>query len=301
MSPRSYTESYPAFAHIELRENPGKNLNQLTCSNRESNQGHLVSWPDALAVTPQCSNPWNGANNAGKECHKTHRECLIWRDVPVNTGNRLGGKRVVSSCGRESANSEQRSTTVVTPNQNGPKMFYPFGDNGGGDDDDDDDDDDGASYIKSEAKAPSSRIRRAEPSDMYRPKLLLLASVMRYPGAIDAAAEIGSPHVTLLPDCYNALYSVWRRSCRTICVALAVMYDRVSVCVSVRVSVMYGISGGDDEAEEERRGNPVPARSLFLSNSTKGPPGLTSPFEGRITINSDICFLFISTAERFGI
>ncbi|KAJ4434697.1 hypothetical protein ANN_23265 [Periplaneta americana] len=28
MSPESSTESYPAFAHIELRENPGKNLNQ---------------------------------------------------------------------------------------------------------------------------------------------------------------------------------------------------------------------------------------------------------------------------------
>ncbi|KAJ4433979.1 hypothetical protein ANN_16298 [Periplaneta americana] len=28
MSPRSNTESYPAFAHIGLRENPGKNLNQ---------------------------------------------------------------------------------------------------------------------------------------------------------------------------------------------------------------------------------------------------------------------------------
>ncbi|KAJ4431290.1 hypothetical protein ANN_19887 [Periplaneta americana] len=28
MSPRSSTESYPAFAHIGLRENPGKNFNQ---------------------------------------------------------------------------------------------------------------------------------------------------------------------------------------------------------------------------------------------------------------------------------
>ncbi|KAJ4439484.1 hypothetical protein ANN_07608 [Periplaneta americana] len=28
MSPGSNTESYPAFAHIELRKNPGKNLNQ---------------------------------------------------------------------------------------------------------------------------------------------------------------------------------------------------------------------------------------------------------------------------------
>ncbi|KAJ4438794.1 hypothetical protein ANN_14745 [Periplaneta americana] len=28
MSPGSNTESYSAFAHIRLRENPGKNLNQ---------------------------------------------------------------------------------------------------------------------------------------------------------------------------------------------------------------------------------------------------------------------------------
>ncbi|KAJ4443478.1 hypothetical protein ANN_05150 [Periplaneta americana] len=53
MSPRSSTESYPAFAHSGLRENPGKNLNQVTCPDRESNPGHLVSRPDALTVTPQ--------------------------------------------------------------------------------------------------------------------------------------------------------------------------------------------------------------------------------------------------------
>ncbi|KAJ4433671.1 hypothetical protein ANN_15981 [Periplaneta americana] len=37
MSPGSSTESYPAFAHIGLRESPGKNLNQITCPDRESN------------------------------------------------------------------------------------------------------------------------------------------------------------------------------------------------------------------------------------------------------------------------
>ncbi|KAJ4436789.1 hypothetical protein ANN_16921 [Periplaneta americana] len=47
------TESYPAFARIGLRENPGKNLNQVTCPDRDSNPGHLVSQPDALTVTPQ--------------------------------------------------------------------------------------------------------------------------------------------------------------------------------------------------------------------------------------------------------
>ncbi|KAJ4433764.1 hypothetical protein ANN_16076 [Periplaneta americana] len=53
MSPGSNTESYPAFAHIGFRENPGKNLNQVTCPDRDSNPGHLVSRPDALTVTPQ--------------------------------------------------------------------------------------------------------------------------------------------------------------------------------------------------------------------------------------------------------
>ncbi|KAJ4435179.1 hypothetical protein ANN_23755 [Periplaneta americana] len=53
MSPGSSTESYPVFARTGLRENPGKNLNQVTCPDRDSNPGHLVSRPDALTVTPQ--------------------------------------------------------------------------------------------------------------------------------------------------------------------------------------------------------------------------------------------------------
>ncbi|KAJ4437886.1 hypothetical protein ANN_13825 [Periplaneta americana] len=53
MSPGSNTESCLAFAHIGLRENPGKNLNQVTFPDRESNPGHLVSRPDALTITPQ--------------------------------------------------------------------------------------------------------------------------------------------------------------------------------------------------------------------------------------------------------
>ncbi|KAJ4431062.1 hypothetical protein ANN_19655 [Periplaneta americana] len=42
MSPRSSTESYPAFAYIGLSENAGKKLNQVTFPDRESNLGHLV-------------------------------------------------------------------------------------------------------------------------------------------------------------------------------------------------------------------------------------------------------------------
>ncbi|KAJ4446243.1 hypothetical protein ANN_12937 [Periplaneta americana] len=53
MSPGSSIESYRAFARIGLRENPGKNLNQVTCPDRNSNPSHLVSRPDALTVTPQ--------------------------------------------------------------------------------------------------------------------------------------------------------------------------------------------------------------------------------------------------------
>ncbi|KAJ4447207.1 hypothetical protein ANN_09209 [Periplaneta americana] len=52
MSPGSSTESYPALAHIELK-NPEKNLNHVICPDRELNPGHLVSRPDALTVTPQ--------------------------------------------------------------------------------------------------------------------------------------------------------------------------------------------------------------------------------------------------------
>ncbi|KAJ4447241.1 hypothetical protein ANN_09245 [Periplaneta americana] len=50
-------ESYPAFAHIGLRENPGKNLNQVTCPDRDSNLGHLVPRPGVLTVTPQVWTP----------------------------------------------------------------------------------------------------------------------------------------------------------------------------------------------------------------------------------------------------
>ncbi|KAJ4434575.1 hypothetical protein ANN_23137 [Periplaneta americana] len=53
MSPGSSTESHPAFARIGLRKNPGKNLNQVTCPDRDSNPGHLVSRPGALTVIPQ--------------------------------------------------------------------------------------------------------------------------------------------------------------------------------------------------------------------------------------------------------
>ncbi|KAJ4448043.1 hypothetical protein ANN_10055 [Periplaneta americana] len=78
MSPGSNTVSYPAFAHIGLRENPGKNLNQVTCPDRESNPGHLVSWLDMLTVTPQA---WilqpedAGLGTSYKSLQRTQHEC----------------------------------------------------------------------------------------------------------------------------------------------------------------------------------------------------------------------------------
>ncbi|KAJ4425678.1 hypothetical protein ANN_27874 [Periplaneta americana] len=69
MSPGSSAESYPVFAHIGLRENPGKNLNQVTCPDRESNPDHLVSRPDAQTVSPQEENLLNfHSTEIKKEC-----------------------------------------------------------------------------------------------------------------------------------------------------------------------------------------------------------------------------------------
>ncbi|KAJ4441872.1 hypothetical protein ANN_11732 [Periplaneta americana] len=73
MSPGSNTENYPAFAHIGLRENPGKNLNQVTCPDQESNPGHLVSRLDVLTVTPQMWTSCSGRQHSlkcakGKRC-----------------------------------------------------------------------------------------------------------------------------------------------------------------------------------------------------------------------------------------
>ncbi|KAJ4439116.1 hypothetical protein ANN_15073 [Periplaneta americana] len=47
----------PSICSLWLRENPGKNLNQVTCPDRDSNPSHLVSRPDALTVTPQVWTP----------------------------------------------------------------------------------------------------------------------------------------------------------------------------------------------------------------------------------------------------
>ncbi|KAJ4434609.1 hypothetical protein ANN_23171 [Periplaneta americana] len=81
MSPGSSTESYPAFAHIGLRENPGKNLNQVTCPDRESNPGHLVSRPDALTVTPQ-STVIKRHSDTPSPPFSTPSPALLWKTSP---------------------------------------------------------------------------------------------------------------------------------------------------------------------------------------------------------------------------
>ncbi|KAJ4449706.1 hypothetical protein ANN_01110 [Periplaneta americana] len=65
LSPGSSTESYPAFAHIGLRENPGKNLNQvnkeITVSRENGIEWNLTeSGTDGPALRPieiYCANP----------------------------------------------------------------------------------------------------------------------------------------------------------------------------------------------------------------------------------------------------
>ena len=47
--------------------------------------------------------------------------------------------------------------------------------------------------------------------------------------------------------------------------------------------------------------NPVPTHCCSPRKAPRGPPGLTSPSDGRIAINSTICLLNIHTAEGFGI
>ncbi|KAJ4444835.1 hypothetical protein ANN_06632 [Periplaneta americana] len=106
MSPGSSTESYPAFAHIGLRENPGKNLNQVTCPDRDSNPGHLVSRPDALTVTPQAS----GAVRSGQQegygngvpleikrfpkcrCRRASGFPALWAVAPLTASIAIGGQ-----------------------------------------------------------------------------------------------------------------------------------------------------------------------------------------------------------------
>ncbi|KAJ4425952.1 hypothetical protein ANN_27578 [Periplaneta americana] len=91
MSPGSSTESCPAFVRIGLRENPGKNLNQVTCPDRDSNPVHLVLRPDVLTVTPQKGKgvslyqDFTPANSWVR--HHTGLSSSEWRDALKMTSN----------------------------------------------------------------------------------------------------------------------------------------------------------------------------------------------------------------------
>ena len=60
----------------------------------------------------------------------------------------------------------------------------------------------------------------------------------------------------------------------------------------------------DDDDDDERTGEGETQCWLIACSSQKaprGPPGLMSPSDRRIAINSTICLLNIHTAEGFGI
>ena len=58
----------------------------------------------------------------------------------------------------------------------------------------------------------------------------------------------------------------------------------------------------DDDDERKGEGE-IRCRLIACSSRTapRGQPGLTSPSDGRIAINSTICLLNIHTTEGFGI
>ena len=72
----------------------------------------------------------------------------------------------------------------------------------------------------------------------------------------------------------------------------------VRMTVSVTVCVVW-----DDDDDERKGEGETQSRLIACSSrkSTKGPPSLTSPSDGRIAINSTICLLNIYTAKGFGI
>ncbi|KAJ4437331.1 hypothetical protein ANN_17469 [Periplaneta americana] len=94
MSPESSTENYPAFGHIGLRENSGKNLNQVTCPDRESSPGHLVSRPDALTSKASClglalrNARWFESSWEKKRCHEI--SVSVWDQCPPSIVMHLG-------------------------------------------------------------------------------------------------------------------------------------------------------------------------------------------------------------------
>ena len=74
--------------------------------------------------------------------------------------------------------------------------------------------------------------------------------------------------------------------------------EKVEVRVTASVTVCVVLD------DDERKGEGETRCQLLACSSRKaprGPPGLTSPSDRRIVINSTICLLNIYTAEGFGI
>ena len=95
--------------------------------------------------------------------------------------------------------------------------------------------------------------------------------------------RLGRPHYVW--DEY--LYSVWEKV-------------EVGVTVSVTVCIVFCVVWDDGE----RKGEGETRCWLIACSSRKasrGLPGVTSPSDGRIAINSIICLLNIHTAEGFEI
>ena len=74
--------------------------------------------------------------------------------------------------------------------------------------------------------------------------------------------------------------------------------EEVEVRATVSVTVCVVWDDDERKGEGETRCRPIAYSSR---KAPKGPPGLTSPSDGRIAINSTICLLNIHTAEGFGI
>ncbi|KAJ4438156.1 hypothetical protein ANN_14095 [Periplaneta americana] len=76
MSPGSNTVSYPTFAHIGLRENPGKNLNQFTQLRQQKYQNELVAKLEKNFFPAQAHRIYNRTEHAlvRERIHQTRRE-----------------------------------------------------------------------------------------------------------------------------------------------------------------------------------------------------------------------------------
>ena len=74
--------------------------------------------------------------------------------------------------------------------------------------------------------------------------------------------------------------------------------EKVEVRVTVNVTVCVVWDDDERKGEGETRCRLIACSS---QKAPRGPPGLTSPSDGRIAINCTICLLNICTAEGFGI